>query len=285
MCVKKPICGIYFIEIVGGNPNKIGQKYVGQTINFQLRKYHHTEALRSNKRDNPKLQNYYNKYGKDSLKISFLMECDKKDLNFWEEFFIKCFDSHKHGLNCNGGGQNCSTDKCKKSCTLKNRHTDEVFTEESRAEFERKHGISKQSIQKLLNGRMIYYNEWVLPNGNYVIKTHSVIDPTGKSYIIEDKDVAAFCKQHNIPRRRFRDMLKKRTEFMDGWGRTNSIKKERKTTAISFTLVNPNGEIIKGKNLSKFCRENNLSCQNLGQIIKGRHFSHKGWTQYKGEIA
>lgn len=50
-----------------------------------------------------------------------------------------------------------------------------------------------------------------------------------------------------------------------------------------FIVVNPNGNVITGFNLTKFCRENNLDVRNIHAVIKGKDKSHKGWTQYKGE--
>jgi len=45
----------------------------------------------------------------------------------------------------------------------------------------------------------------------------------------------------------------------------------------SFTLVSPTGEIVTGKNLTKFCRDNNLTRANIQMIIKGQRSQHKGW--------
>jgi hypothetical protein len=46
----------------------------------------------------------------------------------------------------------------------------------------------------------------------------------------------------------------------------------------SITLKNPDGEIITIKNISKFCRENNLGNANLYKVIRGEIKQHKGWT-------
>ena len=45
----------------------------------------------------------------------------------------------------------------------------------------------------------------------------------------------------------------------------------------SFTLVSPTGEIVTGKNLCKFCRDNNLTRANIQKVIKGQRSQHKGW--------
>jgi hypothetical protein len=46
-----------------------------------------------------------------------------------------------------------------------------------------------------------------------------------------------------------------------------------------FSLKSPTGNIITGKNIAKFCRENNLSPQNVGKVLFGKRKSHKGWTK------
>ena len=46
-----------------------------------------------------------------------------------------------------------------------------------------------------------------------------------------------------------------------------------------FKLKSPNGDIITGKNIAKFCRENNLTPQCIGKVILGKEKSHKGWTK------
>lgn len=50
-----------------------------------------------------------------------------------------------------------------------------------------------------------------------------------------------------------------------------------------FIIVEPSGNTVKGFNLTKFCRENNLDVRNIHAVIKGKDKSYKGWTQYKGE--
>lgn len=44
-----------------------------------------------------------------------------------------------------------------------------------------------------------------------------------------------------------------------------------------FELMSPDGKIFKGKNIKKFCQQNNLSSQNIGNLLLGRGKSCKGW--------
>lgn len=45
-----------------------------------------------------------------------------------------------------------------------------------------------------------------------------------------------------------------------------------------FVILSPSGEVIKGKNIKLFCKENNLSQGNLTNVILGKRKSHKGYT-------
>lgn len=45
-----------------------------------------------------------------------------------------------------------------------------------------------------------------------------------------------------------------------------------------FKLISPSGEVIEGKNLSKFCRERSFNQSNLSAVIRGERKSAYGYT-------
>jgi len=47
----------------------------------------------------------------------------------------------------------------------------------------------------------------------------------------------------------------------------------------SFSLMSPTGEIVDVKNLTKFCRDNNLTRRNLQAVLRGDRNHHKGWKK------
>jgi len=51
------------------------------------------------------------------------------------------------------------------------------------------------------------------------------------------------------------------------------------TLSKEFILLSPNGDIIVGKNIKQFARENNLHDGNLYKVISGERQSHKGWRR------
>ena len=147
------ICGIYAIEVISGNPKKIGWKYIGKSEKCHERKITHFNDLKYNIHDNCKLKFYYNKYGKDSLKFYILFECQENELNFWEKWWIRSFDSIKNGFNILEGGE--STPDTSKKCTLKNINTGETATCKSITKFALKYNL--------------------FPNSNYCILHHAQI--------------------------------------------------------------------------------------------------------------
>lgn len=66
MSRKNDVCGIYFFEAVCGS--MAGGKYIGLSSRCYKRKSDHFTELKSNIHGNPKLQNYYNKYGRNAFK-------------------------------------------------------------------------------------------------------------------------------------------------------------------------------------------------------------------------
>jgi group I intron endonuclease len=76
--------GIYKIESII-NPNK---KYIGSSIFINSRKSQHFCKLRKNIHDNPKLQNHYNKYGKEDLIFEIIEMCDENELLKKEQYYI-----------------------------------------------------------------------------------------------------------------------------------------------------------------------------------------------------
>jgi general stress protein YciG len=54
--------------------------------------------------------------------------------------------------------------------------------------------------------------------------------------------------------------------------------KTAEKTSKEFKLKSPEGKIYVGKNIRKFCRDNNLCRVCIGGVIVGKYKQHKGWT-------
>jgi group I intron endonuclease len=85
--------------------NPINEIYIGQTINLKRRinNYKNYNKLIHQRQ----LKESFIKFGYEKHNIKILMVCNHDELNFWEEFYIKLFDSFegKHGLNRTSGGK------------------------------------------------------------------------------------------------------------------------------------------------------------------------------------
>ena len=62
--------------------------YVGSAANLYTRYMNHKKDLSQNKHRNKKLQNFYNKYGKEFLRMDVLEYCKKEDLIKREQYYI-----------------------------------------------------------------------------------------------------------------------------------------------------------------------------------------------------
>ncbi len=63
------------------------------------------------------------------------------------------------------------------------------------------------------------------------------------------------------------------------WLNKNRSEETKLKLSKSFKIKSPSGQVIKNKNLSKFCEENNLNRRHMWEVINNRRKSHKGWTK------
>jgi transposase/predicted GIY-YIG superfamily endonuclease len=83
-----------------------GKSYIGQTIDFKSRKRDHFAKLRSQTHKNKRLQNAYNKYGREAFHIEILEGVtSKQELNEREIYWIAHFNSYKNGYNMSEGAE------------------------------------------------------------------------------------------------------------------------------------------------------------------------------------
>jgi group I intron endonuclease len=99
---RRNICGIYCIECIIN-----GKIYIGQAQNIYDRWADHRRSLRKGE-DGRVLQRAYDKYGEDNFKYWIICECEEKDLNDLETYFIAKWKTlaHENGYNIYVGG-NC----------------------------------------------------------------------------------------------------------------------------------------------------------------------------------
>lgn len=75
--------GIYIILNLNNNLS-----YIGSTVNFKKRRYEHFSLLLNNSHHSSKLQNAWNKYGKDSFVFKIIEECDREKCLEREQYYL-----------------------------------------------------------------------------------------------------------------------------------------------------------------------------------------------------
>ena len=85
-----------------------GKKYIGQTISPEKRYKQHTS--KSN-RERDKFHLSMRKYGVDSFVYGVIEECDEKELDKREIYWIKKYDSVREGYNTSWGGNGKQRDR------------------------------------------------------------------------------------------------------------------------------------------------------------------------------
>ena len=95
------ITGIYMI--LNHANDKI---YIGQSIDIKTRWKQHKSNLNCNRHENKHLQSAWDKYGKDKFEFIILCECEEKQLNTLEQYYIFCFNTiePEFGYNNDYGG-------------------------------------------------------------------------------------------------------------------------------------------------------------------------------------
>ena len=215
-------CGIYLIS------NLINNKiYVGQSINIEKRWRQHKRELKNNIHENKKLQNAWNKYGEENFEFSIACECEEKQLNTLEQYYVFSLESYlsKGGYNISLGGDGLFVKG------INNKMNKSVYCIETKTEYfsiaeaSRQTGIRETSILQCCKGNYKYagkegkqkfhwmYYEDFLEKGEIVDNTprkkiekgHQVIcletcevfeslKVAGEKYNIDGSNIGACCR-------------------------------------------------------------------------------------------
>lgn len=105
---KEIISGIYCIEC-----DVNGKQYIGQSKDILRRFQSHRSKLKNNNHPNAKLQNAYNKYGREHFCFHIFERCPEDKLFEREQYWIQYLDTYKNGYNLSEGGENGNNSPCK----------------------------------------------------------------------------------------------------------------------------------------------------------------------------
>lgn len=121
---------------------------------------------------------------------------------------------------------------------------------------------------------------------------YKLISPEGE--IVEGKNLSKLADEYNLQSGAFGELLNEKRDFYKGWRRheeadENRTPEERAAIAkaiksptkanniVEFSFVSPCGKIVTGRNIARFCRENNLSLNVPHCLKSGKHKIVKGW--------
>jgi group I intron endonuclease len=118
-----------------------------------------------------------------------------------------------------------------------------------------------------------------------------LINPEGK--IIEVKNIYKFCKDNNFNKSSFYQLIKKESFSAYGYklklndkerGELEKRQKEKGLESIQVKKISTLG-IINIKNVSNFCRENNIHLNNFYSMLKGRIDACDGYCLPQTDVA
>lgn len=73
--------------------------YIGQSSDIKARWYNHKARLKDNKHRNKELQKEWNLYGSSNFKFEILVECETKDLERLESYYMLKLKAIENGYN------------------------------------------------------------------------------------------------------------------------------------------------------------------------------------------
>lgn len=260
--------------------NKVnGKRYIGSTKNLTERHNQHVARLHRGNSQHPKLQYAWNKYGEDSFEYSVLQLLPKtftrKERVKVENIWIAYYD-------CVNNGYNCSTadgyGKEVRAKPFKLMSPDGAIYEGTNIrEFALEHGLNPALLNHVVNGKRISHKRWTLvnPRKSKCIKTKFRLrSPSGN--IVEGEYLAKLCREEGLDQNTMTAVLSGKIKQHKGWSNADREDIDPIYTK-EFTIVSPSGEVITGRNISKFAKANGLAAQGLQQLIKGKVLVSQGY--------
>lgn len=177
-----------------------------------------------------------------------------------------------------------------RSSIVINKTTGEEHQVFSASKFARTHNLQQSHISKMLSGKRQSCGDWSVKNRVVVPRPHK-----GKVYWLTSplrektkvNNLALFCQKHNLDQAHLHSVLNGTEIQHKGWIRFGSSHEDiaiawnarYDKAAKTYHMLSPDGEQVTIHNMSKFCRENNLTKQCMLRVAKGKVRSHKGWKQ------
>lgn len=247
--------------------------YVGKASSINPRWWDHRKVLRRNKSKCPKLQNAWNKYGEENFEFYVLTECLISELDFYEDFFVECFDSIENGYNTvlPRSGSRCSKLK------LKSLADGEIREFDSSRQASAELGISESVLVGLKSGVSARSHGWC--NSEFLNESVTIIDPMGN--VVEIFDLPYFCEQRQLRPNNIREIIREPHRHYKGWRAFKTEFVGIPYDPEPFKFISPSLEIFEGDNLNTLSIKTGLSYRTLQNLHLGIHkISRGGWRKW-----
>jgi hypothetical protein len=156
-------------------------------------------------------------------------------------------------------------------------------------EWARKNKIKPYCIKSLISNRIKTTGGWKLKSTildeKFVEKGQKhknikLLNPKGELQIIES--IYDFCNKNNLERGGFYNIINGKSLSYKGWRlplSNEEFKKRQELKLGKKTKVLFNNKIIEIKNISAFCRNNDLNLNNFYSMLKGKIKEYKGFKK------
>jgi group I intron endonuclease len=233
--------------------NKINnKKYIGLTK--QNPAHNRWTQHKSYHNDANKTKVFYRairKYGSKNFSFDVIYQSeDKEHSREMEIYFIKLYETMTRGYNMTEGGEGIWGYKMSKEARIK--MSSKAKERSAKPEWRRKQREMKLGKKRSEEAKK---------------KTSKTLR---ERYKTQDHPT--------LGRKLSKDHKKKLSNAMMGVKKTKEeVLKRANTISKNWELTDPNGNKITIRNLRKFCRENNLSAENMWKVSKGFISHSQGW--------
>lgn len=219
-----------------------GKKYIGQTITKL--EYRISQHFTFSKIYHHKFANALKKYGVSGFIWGIIEECEKDLLNEREIYWINEHNTFKKGYNSTLGGKE-SVNHCVKEYLIETPNGEKQLII-NLTKYCRENDLRRSSMNKTLTGHCLTH------------KGYRIIPRT-------QKEIERYEETREIMENRILLSNKKKKQFI-----LENYTKE-------YLIEKPNGEQELIKNLSQYCRDNNLRMSNMLRTLLGKSLTHKGY--------
>lgn len=211
------ITGIYqIINVANGN------FYIGSSIDIFRRKSQHFSDLKKNIHTNPKLQNAFNSYSKDSFRFYVVESCEEQEmLKIEQQYLDVVWDN---GIKCYNVSKTaeCNIPEGKTFNVELVSPTGEIFGPiKGLGKFARTHNLCKENLSGLIHGKFKNLQGWHLNNQKSLrpqskLVKWSVVSPENIVYR-DITNITEFAERHFLKPASLNKLLHGRRNSLFGW--------------------------------------------------------------------